>query len=76
MKKFENGVGWYTHAKIGTIINFPEDNICCQYCQFCRAEKELGRYWCRLTNDMIYCPESRVLPDTCPLYDFWDDKED
>ena len=37
------------------------------YCPFCRAEKELGRYWCRLTNDMLYCPEMKGLPECCPL---------
>ena len=67
MSKFENGVSFYTKAKINKTVAFPENEVCCQYCEFCRAEKEIGRYWCRLTNDMLYNPQARVLPRNCPL---------
>lgn len=67
MKQFENGISYYTKYHADITVAFPENVVCCRYCPFCRAEKELGRYWCRLTNDMLYCPEARGLPESCPL---------
>ena len=67
MKQFENGIGYYTKMHADIMVAFPEDCVCCRYCPFCRAEKELGRFWCRLTNDMLYCPEMKGLPEGCPL---------
>lgn len=66
-KRFENGIGFYTKATVSKTVFFPENEIKCQYCEFCRAEKDLERYWCRLTNDMIYYPFALGLPDKCPL---------
>ena len=67
MKQFESGIGYYTKMRADSMVAFPEDCVCCRYCAFGRAEKELGRYWCRLTNDMLYCPEMKGLPEGCPL---------
>lgn len=65
-KKRENGVAWYTTAKTTVTVYFPEGDVCCQWCPWCRSEGDLRRYWCRLTNDMVYLPESGILP-SCPL---------
>ena len=66
-KKFERGIAFYTEASVNKTVYFPENEIKCQYCEFCRAEKDLERYWCRLTNNMIYNPFALGLPDGCPL---------
>lgn len=67
MSKFDNGVKYYTAAKVNQMVFFPEKEVKCQYCQFCRAEKDLNRYWCRLTNRMIINPFYDERPKGCPL---------
>ncbi len=67
MKDFEKGVSFYTHAVARISVHFPEKQIKCKWCPFCRAEQALERYWCRLTNDMLYNPESYELGKNCPL---------
>lgn len=67
MAKFENGVSWYTVGVATVNISFPEDDIKCQRCPFCRAENELGRYWCRLVNKQVYEPKMLGLPEFCPI---------
>ena len=66
MKNFESGVKFYTSGKATVKINFPENEVKCHWCPFCRAEEALKRHWCRLTNDIIYNPESG-LGDNCPI---------
>ena len=66
-KSFENGVSFYTEGKIELSVFFPEGDVRCKWCPFCRAEESLGRFWCRLTNKMIYNPNYAGLPDGCPI---------
>ena len=66
MAKFDKGVLWFTSGIAKVPIHFPEAEIKCQYCPFCRSESELQRYWCRLTNDMIYNPSAGIL-ESCPI---------
>lgn len=66
MARFDKGVKWYTSGIAHVSVHFPEDAVCCKYCSFCRAESELGRYWCRLLNSMVYAPNSGVL-ENCPI---------
>lgn len=73
MKSFENGVLFYTTGSAVIKIAFPEDEVKCQWCPFCRSEGDLKRYWCRLTNNMLYYPYADGLPDTCPI--ILDEKE-
>lgn len=65
--KFENGVSYFTKGVAEITVNFPEDFVSCQFCPFCRGESDLKRYWCRLTNNMIYSPFGVGLPDGCPI---------
>ena len=67
-EEFKSGVQWFTKGTATIPIFFPEDKVRCQYCPFCRAESDLKRYWCRLTNQMIYNPYVPELPDNCPVY--------
>lgn len=71
-KEFPQGVRFYTSGTARVRIHFPEQSVRCQYCPFCRSEKELERYWCRLTNEMLYDPFNLIGGD-CPI-DF--DKEE
>ena len=66
-KNFENGVSFYSEGKIELSVFFPEGDVRCKWCPFCRAEESLGRFWCRLTNKMIYNPNYDGLPDGCPI---------
>lgn len=66
MPDFKNGVKYYTSGVATIRINFPEDSVACCWCPFCRSESDLGRYWCRLNNTMIYNPYSGV-SDSCPV---------
>lgn len=66
MKSFKNGVSWYTRGTAIVDVHFPEDDVCCSWCPFCRAENDLGRFWCRLTNQMIYNPYTER-DDDCPI---------
>lgn len=63
---FKDGVRYYTTGKAIVPVHFPEDQVICRWCPFCRSEQDLNRYWCRLTNSMIYAPNECILPD-CPI---------
>lgn len=65
--EFKNGVLWFTKGTANIQVNFPEDKVACQYCPFCRSENDLKRFWCRLTNTMIYNPFIPELPENCPV---------
>ena len=41
---FEKGVKYYTKGQAVITVNFPEGEISCNYCPFCRAEEALKRY--------------------------------
>ncbi|MFR2018942.1 MAG: hypothetical protein ACLS27_10020 [Eubacterium sp.] len=62
-----NRVSYFTDGEISLTVHFPEDKVKCHYCPFCRSESDLNRYWCRLTNKMIYNPYILGLPDSCPI---------
>lgn len=47
--------------------SFPNREIRCQHCPFCRGETDLKRFWCRLINRLIYDPFAEGLPEFCPL---------
>lgn len=65
MAGFSRGVEYYTTLKGVIAVNFPENDVSCQWCPFCRSEKDVGRFWCRLNNEMLYSPNYRG--DKCPL---------
>ena len=66
MARFDNGVSFYTKGIIRLSVNFPENEVKCQYCKFCRPEGELKRFWCRLTNEMIINPYYGIGKE-CPI---------
>lgn len=66
-KNFDKGVSYYTHGTANIDIYFPENDVRCIWCPFCRAESDLRRFWCRLTNHMVYNPDCAGLPEFCPI---------
>lgn len=66
-RQFEEGIRFYTKGFALVEVFFPEDEVMCQYCLWCRSEGDLDRFWCRLSNEMIYNPFSRYRGERCPL---------
>ena len=66
-KSFEKGVSYYTHGTANIDIYFPENDVRCAWCPFCRSESDLRRFWCRITNHMVYNPDCPGLPEFCPI---------
>lgn len=62
---FPQGVTYFTNGEIRLVVHFPENKVMCRYCPFCRSEGDLGRFWCRLNNNMIYNPNVPELPEHC-----------
>ena len=67
VKQFEDGIRYYTKASAQVDVKFPEAEVRCHFCPYCRSEEALDRYWCRLTNEMIYNPFSLYRGEKCPL---------
>ena len=69
MKTFESGVGWFTNATLE--VHFPEDDICCAQCPFCKPEyigNRVDRHWCKANrNNIIYADVFVERPADCPL---------
>lgn len=70
MKPFENGVGWYTSATLE--LHFPQDDVCCAQCPFCKPEtigSRIERHWCRANrNNLIQADVFTGVPEDCPLH--------
>lgn len=66
-KDFPNGVLHYTTLKGEIEVHFPEDEVKCVHCPYCRCEKDLGRYWCRISGELIFNPNSYRLGRSCPF---------
>lgn len=67
VKQFENGIKFFTQGIAVIDVHFPEAEVRCHFCPFCRSEENLERYWCRLTNEMLYNPFSHQRGERCPL---------
>ena len=62
----KNGVAYYTTVKGMVTVNFPEDRVVCQWCQYCRNEDSLKRWRCLLTGEYLVYPFAAV-GNQCPL---------
>lgn len=67
MAEFKNGVKWFAMAKCEINIGFPEGSVKCIHCHYCRPEQNTNRFWCRITNSIIYSPNAEGLPMDCPF---------
>lgn len=56
MKNTDNGVRFYTPAKLEYEFGFPNDNCVCQWCPFCYPEATLQRHRCRVTGEYLVYP--------------------
>lgn len=62
---FKNGVRWYQMAHAEIKMGFPEGQVCCRWCDFCKPETALDRYRCMISWRMIYDPYAPYLPEGC-----------
>lgn len=65
MARFKNGVSYYTMAKAEIKMGFPEGQVCCHWCDFCKPEPALDRFRCMHSWRMIYDPFWMGLPEGC-----------
>ena len=63
MKQFNNGVSYYTKATIE--IGFPEDDVCCHWCQLMTRDPNL-RDVCSKTGEILLAPK-HTIGVNCPL---------
>ena len=63
-----NKVKYYTKGVDKVIVNFPEDKVCCNYCQFLlrRVNNKLTRYACSKTLEPLG-DIHRTIGQCCPL---------
>lgn len=64
MKEFHGGVSFYTKATVE--IGFPEDDVCCHWCPFLRADYKLDREICGKTGEVLFAPKHDI-GYYCPL---------
>lgn len=62
----KNGVSFYTKGIASVTVNFPEGNVVCQWCPFCRNEDSLKRWKCLLTGEYLLYPFVSV-GNQCPI---------
>ena len=73
MNRRLNGCTVYTTASYVYTASFPEGNVCCDLCDFCRSENAGTRFRCSATGEILpYHNKSTGL--RCPL-NFNDEKE-
>ncbi len=60
-----DSVTYYTRGYAAVVVNFPENQICCENCEFC-YDDSMKRCWCRLTRHLVFNPTVGRSPE-CPL---------
>ena len=64
--RYPTGCLDYVYTTYAMRIAFPADNVCCDYCDFCRAENAGTRFRCFLTCEIL--PYHNCAPGArCPL---------
>ena len=64
--KYPTGCREYLVTVFPLRIAFPADNVCCDYCDFCRSENAGSRFRCYLTCEIL--PYHNSVPGArCPL---------
>ena len=63
MKNFDKGVSYYTMATAQ--IGFPEDDVCCHWCQLMTRDPNL-RDICSQTGEILLAPK-HTIGFNCPL---------
>ena len=65
--EFPKGVTFFAKGVLSVPVYFPEGKVKCCYCEYCRAEIDLNRFRCRISNDIIYNPFCEGLPEFCQI---------
>lgn len=68
MANFDKGVDFYTFADLETRQGFPENEVKCRWCRYCKEEFGLKRHICINTHEMLYSIDTRG--QECPLINF------
>ena len=63
MKQFDRGVSYYTKATVE--VGFPEDDVCCHWCQLMTRDPNL-RDVCSKTGEILLAPK-HTIGCNCPL---------
>ena len=61
---FKNGISYYTVGRAIIEVGFPENRVCCEYCDRLIADS-LRRPMCSLTRKLIFAPAS--IDYDCPV---------
>ena len=61
---FERGVRYYTTIGVHINLTFPEDRVCCAWCNYKFVNKS-GHTQCSLTGEEIFRPE-QYIGNRCP----------
>lgn len=73
MSRRLNGCTVYTTATLVYTASFPNGNVCCDLCDFCRSENAGTRFRCSLTGEILPF-HNKDTGLRCPL-DFNNEKE-
>ena len=57
----------YIQRQVTMTINFPEDMVICDVCDFCRSENNGTRFRCMLTSEILPY-HNKVTGLRCPLF--------
>ena len=60
------GVLRYTIGRGEVKVAFPNNEVLCHWCPFCRSNSELKRSVCQITNEMLFTPFDAI-GNRCPL---------
>lgn len=71
MKKFNNGVAWFTRATVD--LWFPEDQTVCRHCALLHNDYGLSRAFCVRTGEIIPAPDA-MRGQFCPLK--WEEQKE
>jgi DNA-binding XRE family transcriptional regulator len=67
--KYEKGVATVP-------VFFPDGNVCCKYCRFCKCDERYRRFSCTLTAPEAWVLDIGARQEFCPLKFVGEDKQD
>ena len=64
-RDFQDGVRFYTPALLNEYVHFPENQLMCKWCPYCKQTSVRDVYMCIVTRDTLYNTDR--LGENCPL---------
>lgn len=62
-----NKVDFYTTGIATVPIHFPNGDVSCRYCRFCKCDERFRRFSCTLTLPESWVMDIGIRQDWCPL---------